>query len=324
MNESISNGTAGIDPWIFLAEGRYQGTFSSIWGGSLDTQGLWVVRALANQDLVTLCQLFESTYTLTIQYSENIPTFVASIVFGTQIPGSAAEVTQRYDTIHLNQTEWTLINLFAIEEAVAEVISGSVTITGGGYGNFNFENTLIAMSNLARFSPYNVSYPANFEQALEDFLVNTTLSLNYFLINPPISQIAGSNISSPIIHTQASATIISYPAVYICSAPTLWKIYGLSIGISILGVAAGCYMLALNGVDAQMSFSQVVVTTRNTTLDDCCYRAWRGGEYISKSLANTELKYGELMREKVVEGNQLESENHIAFGLNNEVINIDK
>ena len=249
--------------------------------------------------------------------------FITSVVFGPQIPGSAADVTQRYDTIRLNQTEWSLINLFAIEEAVAEVISGSVTITGGGYGDFNFEDTLIAMSNLAQFSPYNVSYPANFEQALEELLVNTTLSLNYFLSNPPILQIDGSNLSYPVIQTQAAATIISYPAVYVYSAVTLWEIYGISIAISILGVAAGCYMLARNGVDAQMSFSQVVVTTRNTTLDDCCYGAWRGGEYISKSLANTELKYGEL-KSKIVDGSQQVSENHIAFGLNNEVINIDR
>jgi hypothetical protein len=50
------------------------------------------------------------------------------------------------------------------------------------------------------------------------------------------------------------------------------------------------YMLYENGVEAAMSFSQLVVTTRNNTIDYYCAGAGLGGEYIPELFNNLELQ----------------------------------
>jgi hypothetical protein len=319
VNLTSSGGTPGESSFVYIAEGRYTSP-STVWSGSLDTQGLWIVRGIVPDYLVTQCQLFESTYTIFVQYLENLPVISTTIAYKNQIPGSVANSTGV--SLNLTQTQWSLFNLFAIEEAVAEVLSGAIFIASV-YGGFGFENTLIAMSDLAVITPINITYPPDFEQQVEDLLINTTLSVFYFLNNPTLSQIDGSNVTSPAIYTPTEATIISYPALYAYSAATLWKIYGTAIAVSVICIAAGFYMLAQNGVDADMSFLQIVVTTRNETLDRLCHGAWLGGEHVPKSLRNTELKFGELRKRTFAEGDLPTSEEHAGFGLKEEVVDFN-
>jgi hypothetical protein len=199
---------------------------------------------------------------------------------------------------------------------VGILLSGTVDQTGGGEGTYNFFNdTYIAMSTFAQFGAGNPTYPVNFEFALEQFLVNTTLSLNFFSQNPPVLTITGSNLSNPIISASTQATITNYPANYTYSRTTLWAVYGTALVLSLLCVIIGCYTLANNGIDASMSFSQVLVTTRNKTLDDRCSGAWEGGEYIPKSLLATRLRYGEVMG-GATGASQFP---HAAFGLDSEI-----
>jgi hypothetical protein len=62
--------------------------------------------------------------------------------------------------------------------------------------------------------------------------------------------------------------------------------------VSLLAVVGGCYMLYDNGVDGDMSFSQLVATTRNPTLDRECSGAGLGGEYISERFLQLRLRFG--------------------------------
>ena len=330
VNLTSSGGNPGQSPFVYVAEGRYRSssaTPSTVWLGDLDTQGLWVVRGIAPYENITRCQLFESTYTTNVQYSENIPFISTTVVYQNQIPGSAAQATQiGRSPLDLNQSQWSLINLFSIEEAVAGVLSGAVTISSV-YGGYNFQNTLIARSNLAVLNPGigNIAFPSDFEHVVEELLVNTTVSVNYFLANPPTSRIGGSNISMPVINTSTIATIVTYPPLYEFSVATLWEIYGSALAVSVVCIAVGCYMLAQNGVDAEirhqcggrsiLSFSQVLVTTRNQSLDRQCQGAWMGGEYITKTLRDTELKFGEVQTGILFENGQARSETHAGFQL---------
>ena len=72
-------------------------------------------------------------------------------------------------------------------------------------------------------------------------------------------------------------------------------------------------MLFRNGVDSSMSFSQVLATTRNPSLDRLCRGASLGGETIPEDLSKARLRYGELI--DVEDG----VSTHACFGLVDEI-----
>jgi hypothetical protein len=233
------------EPVQYLAAGRYE--IDWMWQGSLATQGLWIVRNYVPRDVTTRCRLFESTYNVSVQYSENIPNVNGFIDFHDQIPSN---VTNGYNEIYYPsgarqdpatiEREWSLMNLFAIQEAVSQALSGFVTESGPN-GGFSYMNT-IQMSDLVIVSPMDFLFVNDFPQLVEDLLMNTTLSPLYFLNNPPISQIAGINASNPCTLTNVDTTVVSYPPQYIYSAEILWEIYAPAIVVSGLAVVAGCYI----------------------------------------------------------------------------------
>ena len=79
---------------------------------------------------------------------------------------------------------------------------------------------------------------------------------------------------------------------------------------SAIAVVPGSFMLLDNGVDSSMSFSQVLVTSRNKTLDQLSIGMDKGGESISDTLKNTRLRYGAIKGE----------EPRAAFGLDEEIL----
>ena len=54
-------------------------------------------------------------------------------------------------------------------------------------------------------------------------------------------------------------------------------------------------MLWDNGVDADLSFSQVLVSTRNKSLDRVCMGTNLGGDQITEGLKDTQLRFGMLL-----------------------------
>ena len=158
------------------------------------------------------------------------------------------------------------MNMVSISEAVGQVFSGYVT-QSSSLGGFNFKDTMIAISNLATPIPFNFNFTPDFPHKIEQLLINTTLSLIYFLDNPPIAQIVAQNASLPAMNTSTLVRVDSLIPQYCYSSTTLWEINGIGLGVSLLAVLAGCYMLYDNSVDGDMSFSQWVATTRNPTLD---------------------------------------------------------
>src|SRR5579862_663682 len=70
----------------------------------------------------------------------------------------------------------------------------------------------------------------------------------------------------------------------------------------------GCY--GIMGVDADLSFSQVLVSTRNKSLDRVCTGTNLGGDPITKELKDTQLRFGMLLTRESP---------HPCFGLDNEI-----
>ena len=303
---------AGQAPNFFVAD--------TIWNGDLSDQGLWIARGIAPPSpKITHCQLFESIYVVNVQYSENLPAFSASVSYQDQIPGSIYDV---YNNLNPSPRNWTLFNYFAIQQAVSDALIGTITVSSV-YGGFNFQTTLIGISSLAVIAPFNITYPGNFENLLTDLLLNTTLSVNNFLLDPPIPQLAGENATGhPAILTPVTATIVTYPATYSYSWRNLWAIYGTALVVTAVCVCIGSYMLVRNGVDSSLSFSQVMVTTRNEALDRECFGAWMGGEYIPQRLFDLRLKYGGLSTKSFENGGQLLSDGRAAFGHEDEIMDL--
>jgi len=57
-----------------------------------------------------------------------------------------------------------------------------------------------------------------------------------------------------------------------------------------------------------MSFSQILVTMRNATLDTLCEGATTGGKYMDKGLLRTKVQFGKLSEKE-----------HMGFGLESEI-----
>ena len=288
---------------------------------SLSSQGLWIRTGLDGPDLILLCTVHNATYQSNVTYANNLQTITTEVTLHDQIPSS---VIQNYNDIayeHANNSTalWQSINMFAIQDSVAGLLSGVVTQSANLA--FNFNRTLIAMSDFVQFSPGGLTIKGDLAQQLEELLVNTTLSLNFFLQRPPIPQVVGENsISFPVINITANASIISYASKYSYSPATLWIPYSLALSTGFLCVLVGCMMLIENGVDSNMSFSQLLVTTRNSSLDALADGACLGGGAISHNMQRVKLRYGQLQTGLQDEDDSEEVVAHAAFGLNDEIV----
>jgi hypothetical protein len=180
-------------------------------------------------------------------------------------------------------------------------------------GGFDIQSTMIGMSNLVEIIPFNLTFSTNLSQQLEDLMINATVSLISFPPIPKNATVDGVNVISPFAREFTQATIVTYPSRYSYSRAMLWEIYAAALVGSALCIFLGCYMLFNNGVGADMTFSQVLVTTRNPTLDTLCTGACLGGEYITEELRRVEVKFGELS-----------GEGHPCFGLSREIIPLKK
>jgi len=296
----------------------------NVWTGPLSTQGLWIRAAGVSSNRTFHCSVYEATYDVNVTYSNNLATIETNVTRQNQIPYS---VIKNYDEISYPsdatagsdpKSLWPPLNMLAIEDSVAGLIAGAVSISST-LGGFHFMNTLLGMSDLVEFEPFKLTIPDDLPARLEELLVNTTLSLAFFLQRPPVPQIVGENSTSPpIIHANVLATVTTYPAQYAYSARTLWLPYGIAAIATCLCIVIGFLMLTRNGVDSDMSFSQLLVTTRNSTLDSLAEGACLGGGSISTQLRKRKLRYGEI-RPRAFNEYEADAKTHAGFGIVEEI-----
>jgi hypothetical protein len=205
---------------------------------------------------------------------------------------------------------WIYANYYQIHLMISGLLEGFVAENPVN-GSIEYYTSL-NLSPLVGDLSSEISFPQNFPQKIVDFLTNVTLSMTYFLLHP----ISASTDATkpPALYVNTNATIVTYPTRYAYSSSTLWAMYGAAIGSVAVIIALGCYILLKNGVDADMSFSQVMVATRNKSLDDLCVGACLGGANISKDIRNTKLKYGELRGQH----------HHVCFGKEEEIASLRK
>lgn len=67
-----------------------------------------------------------------------------------------------------------------------------------------------------------------------------------------------------------------------------------------------------------MTFSQILMTTRNESLDRLCSDTCIGGERTSAQTLRTKLRYGELIDKRKVNARRVVNR-HMCFGLEEEI-----
>ncbi|KAI1850290.1 hypothetical protein JX266_004148 [Neoarthrinium moseri] len=108
--------------------------------------------------------------------------------------------------------------------------------------------------------------------------------------------------------------------VYSYSSRDLIITYTVTLIITLLAVFIGLHALQVNGVSHGSSFSTIVQTTRNHTLDKLSTGKELGVERLDREFGKTKLRFGVLYPDDTKDdaGSRTENE-HVAFGLSREV-----
>lgn len=105
--------------------------------------------------------------------------------------------------------------------------------------------------------------------------------------------------------------------VYAYASHKLLITYAVAIGVGVVMAAIGFAALAMNGVASDMSFSTVLLTTRNPSLDRLAAGGCIGGRPLPAELGKLRLRFGEVMAETSEDG-----VGHTAMGVEGEVSQI--
>jgi len=315
-NQSGANGPTGDYTLFWAADLK----------GNLTEQGLYFLLVTpaspnaatppaSSNATVVHCQLHNTTYDTDVQFVSNQLNTSTVLTYHEQLNNSLGSLLGSDDypnSSSYNET-WALVNYFAVSQGLITLLAGSAN-DGYLYGNIEWSSE-IYLSNLAEPMPTGIAYPANFSQMVVDLLTNVTLSLISSLFLPPFPSIGTDVVHPAAVYTTVNATIVTSLPRYSYSASILWVLYGTAIGFTMLTVILGTILLIYNGVDGDMSFTQIVVTTRNKALDELSVGACLGGEKISKGILKTSLKFGEL---------QGSEPRHACFGKEEEIIPLMK
>ncbi|GAO50143.1 hypothetical protein G7K_4278-t1 [Saitoella complicata NRRL Y-17804] len=166
----------------------------------------------------------------------------------------------------INSTLWSFFNTIGIKDTFVNALSGSIVPTNGSTTTVN--NTAIANTNLATLAVIGghnyLTFPGDvnaFMTGLEQLMQNITVST----LAMPAQDGSDPVMQQTTITSRDVRTVYSYSPH---NRGIFWMSYGLGLFFASLCVAVGAYCLHKNHSVGSRNFSQVVVSTRNPTLDD--------------------------------------------------------
>jgi len=247
---------------------------------------LWIVYGDLNHTV--RCTLYNSTYDVNVTYTNNIQVVQKNIkTYDTVLDGNdlAANFGTHFDVV-----------LYMIHEGVVVAIGGWFA---DETGFFVAETAVDLWAGVTSYSNDTlISFPNDIPVEVHDFMANLTISL------VTLQADSDPEISGLITQTSVPAIITTYPAVYTYSGRALWEIYGVALGVTVCCIAIGSFMAFKNGTTGQLCFSQVLIATRNPTLD----RIAEAEDLYS--VQKTLLRYG-----------MLAGTEHECFGVPDEIMN---
>ncbi|KAF8865658.1 hypothetical protein BDZ45DRAFT_736227 [Acephala macrosclerotiorum] len=137
--------------------------------------------------------------------------------------------------------------------------------------------------------------------AIEDLFNNITISM------------LSANISGTPNQT-IPVTTFSTHNIYQYNSLNLILSYGIAIAVALLSIAIGTYATIQNGVSHSTSFSATIATTRNVQLDRLVEGSSLGALPLDRDVRKTKVMFGEL----------IDGDGHIAFGFEDGVQGLRK
>jgi hypothetical protein len=110
------------------------------------------------------------------------------------------------------------------------------------------------------------------------------------------------------------------PNIYNYNSTNLVWTYGLAVGVTIMSFAIGMRALNVNGVSHETSFSSIMCSTRNETLDHITTGSSLAAVPPSEKVEETKLRFGLLNRNGETQG----LIKRVGFGVTNEVETLKK
>jgi hypothetical protein len=154
----------------------------------------------------------------------------------------------------------------------------------------------------------------NLMEALQDFFEDMIITL---LSEPHL--VIAANTSVPC---EKSQTV----NVYVYQREGLWIGYAIVVCVTLGFIVVGIWSIYQNGVASGTTFSRIMVTTRNPTLDKLSVGACLGGDPLGKELQRTKLRFGVLLEDDrgVGDTGSFGRIEHCAFGTEHETKEIVK
>ena len=239
------------------------------------------------------CGLHNATYVLDISYVNNIQ-FVEKTILTHQSVNSDA-----IQPGHSGQLDWGPNNLFGIHESIARILAGTVSLEGPSL-TFNGTNVQLwngfantSISNPSGFPILSFELLGNVSAGLIDLLANVTISLLHQQDPVPCVMSASASVNL-VASTLTNATMTNVVTIYKYASTKLWAIYGVGIGLGLFCLLFDLDTMRKTEIPRALSFSQIVVSTRNQTLDATCV----GDEILAKQvLSKKKLRFDKIENE---------------------------
>lgn len=168
-------------------------------------------------------------------------------------------------------------------------------------------------------SPRDIPY--NLDERMEIMaqkMIVSLLSIDY----------SGTDPSRPLLHVAALQNVqcgtIGVVSLYNYTAWTLITVYAVSVAIALIMGVIGFVALGRNGMASATSFSSILQTTRNPTLDRYMEGTCLGAGPIPRGLGMLKLRFGEVVAQGSGRTIGEEMVGHLALGVEGEVFDIDK
>ncbi|EGX88109.1 hypothetical protein CCM_09245 [Cordyceps militaris CM01] len=112
--------------------------------------------------------------------------------------------------------------------------------------------------------------------------------------------------------------------IYRYNAQNLWIAYGVAIGVTLVSIGVGFLALFSNGVSHGINSSNILATTRNSSLDELFVGSSLGALPVSKDVLDAKIMFGVFEED----GNDGDGDHQVAgrvgFGLESQVKNIER
>jgi hypothetical protein len=246
---------------------------------------------------VVNCTLYNATYDITVQYNDNLQTVGWETILDKIVPSSVSGAFNDHISYATNGSSdgvpvtewWYLLNEYTMGYTFFNFLSGSLQPEPDGAYTINSDVVFTNLVNLT--AEFDLGLPPDLDVQIENLFANVTLSMLGFTENPVYVGAFGDKSSPAAIYTSVEATVTSYPPRYSYSRALLWELYGAALAIGLVLNVVGGVALIKNGVDADTSFSQVLVTTRNPDFDRLCAESTYGGSQIREDVKKTRVKF---------------------------------